>query len=155
MDVGSRNSYPAGALSNFTTNSFIIDEVQCGSLEGFLQGLKFKSVDMQKEICSYIGFGAKKAGAKKNWQEKQTLWWKGKPVNRHSVGYQELITRAYDACFEQSEKFRKALYAAGKDAVFTHSIGRSNESETVLTEREFCSQLMRLKRKLYERDSKV
>ena len=148
MDVGSRGSYPANALSNFSAHAFVIDEIACASMEGFLQSIKFKSVDMQKVICTYIGFGAKKAGSKKNWQEKQTLWWKGVPINRHSDRYQQLITRAYDCMFDQCESFRNALKAAGKNAVFTHSMGSSNESATVLTEREFCSQLMRLKRKL-------
>jgi predicted NAD-dependent protein-ADP-ribosyltransferase YbiA (DUF1768 family) len=152
MDVGSNNPYPAGALSNFTANTFVVDGVKCGSMEGFLQGLKFKSKDMQAEICTYIGFGAKKAGAKKNWQTTQTLWWKGVSIPRKSEKYQLLITAAYDAMFEQSPKFKNALRAAGKDAVFTHSIGRRNEAETVLTEREFCSQLMRLKRKMFEID---
>jgi predicted NAD-dependent protein-ADP-ribosyltransferase YbiA (DUF1768 family) len=149
MDVGSKNAYPAGALSNFTANTFVVDGVLCKSMEGFLQSVKFKSPEMQAEICTYIGFGAKKAGAKKNWQTTQTLWWKGVAIPRRSEAYQKLITAAYDAMFEQSAKFRNCLTAAGKDAVFTHSIGRHNESETVLTEREFCSQLMRLKRKLF------
>lgn len=150
MDIGSKNSYPAGALSNFTANNFIVDNVVCASMEGFLQGLKFKSIEMQAEICTYIGFGAKKAGSKKNWQKTQTLWWRGVPINRHSDTYQNLITKAYNSMFEHSSKFRNALKAAGQDAVFTHSMGRHNESETVLTEREFCSQLMRLKRKVFE-----
>lgn len=149
MNVGSRNPYPAGALSNFTGNTFIIDDILCRSMEGFLQGVKFKSPEMQAEICTYVGFGAKKAGSKKNWHRTQTLYWKGQPINRHSEGYQKLITAAYNAMFDQCDKFRNALRAAGKDAVFTHSIGRHKESETVLTEREFCSNLMRLKNKLF------
>lgn len=52
MEVGSKNSYPAGALSNFTAHSFVIDNIQCASMEGFLQSLKFKSEEMQKEVCT-------------------------------------------------------------------------------------------------------
>lgn len=44
----------------------------------------------------------------------------------------------------QNETFRKCLEDAGS-AIFTHSIGRNNEKETVLTEREFCSRLQHLK----------
>ena len=47
--------------------------------------------------------------------------------------------------FDQNESFRKALLASG-DSVLTHSMGSNKESETVLTEREFCSRLMRLRR---------
>lgn len=33
-------------------------------------------------------------------------------------------------------------------------MGKNKESETVLTEREFCSQLMRLKQKLFNGENK-
>lgn len=148
MDIRAGNKYPAGALSNFAAYTFVIDGIVCSSMEGFLQSLKFKSPEMQVEICKLIGMNAKRRGYGKNWWKRQTLWWQGQPVNRHSEGYQTLITRAYDMLFEQSEKFKKALSAAGKDATFTHSTGKSKETETILTEREFCSQLMRLKNKL-------
>jgi predicted NAD-dependent protein-ADP-ribosyltransferase YbiA (DUF1768 family) len=149
MEVGSRNGYPAGALSNFTAHSFTLDGIECASMEGFLQGLKFKSSEMQVEVCKLTGLRAKKRGYGKNWQRTQTLWWIGKPVHRTSEGYQSLITRAYDAMLEQCESFRKALQAAGPNAVFTHSIGRNKENETVLTEREFCGQLRRCRDKLF------
>ena len=47
MDIGSKSGYPAGALSNFSPHPFILDGVQCNSMEGFLQGLKFESKEMQ------------------------------------------------------------------------------------------------------------
>lgn len=37
MDIGSGKAYPAGALSNFAGHRFVIDDVQCNSMEGFLQ----------------------------------------------------------------------------------------------------------------------
>lgn len=149
MNVGSKGQYPANALSNFTPHAFIIDCVQCGSMEGFLQSLKFKSPEMQEHICTLVGYGAKKAGARKNWKEKQILWWRGQPIARRSKEYTILLTRAYDAMYDCSAKLRAALVDAGPQAVFTHSMGRSNENETVLTEREFCSQLHRLQRRLF------
>ena len=51
MDIGSRAGYPASALSNFAPHRFIFDDVECASMEGFLQSLKFKSPEMQKEVC--------------------------------------------------------------------------------------------------------
>lgn len=56
--------------------------------------------------------------------------------------------------FEQSDKFKSALRAAGENANFTHSIGKKRINETVLTESEFCGQLMRLKRKLFSLEEK-
>ena len=146
MDIGSRNSYPAGKLSNFTGFKFIFDDVECNSMEGLLQAFKFENIDSQKATCSLIGFSAKKKGSGRNsyWHQKQTLWWNGKAYLRKSKDYQFLLNRAYNALYSQNEDFRKCLIDAG-DAIFTHSIGRNNEKETVLTEREFCCRLQHLK----------
>lgn len=145
MDVGSKNGYPAGALSNFSPHPFIIDGVQCNSMEGFLQGLKFESKEMQEYVCSLVGYAAKKKGRNKNWQEKQTLYWRGKPIKRDSDEYQDLLNRAYNAMFENT-KFKAALEAS-KGATLTHSMGKNKKSETVLTTQEFCSRLTYLRDK--------
>jgi hypothetical protein len=120
-------------------------------MEGFLQALKFKNPDMQKHICTLVGFAAKKAGSGKNWQRDQTLYWKDKAIKRDSAEYQELLDGAYWALFSQNEKARKALLATG-DANLTHSIGRNKKSETVLTKQEFCSRLMDIRFKLKNTD---
>ena len=48
MDIGSGTGYPSAALSNFAPHSFVIDGVECASMEGFLQSLKFQDPEMQK-----------------------------------------------------------------------------------------------------------
>lgn len=146
MDIGSQNGWPSCALSNFAAHEFVIDGVQCASMEGFLQSLKFSNPDMQKEVCKLIGIKAKIAGKGKNWQRRQLLYWQGEAMERRSVKYQKLLDRAYDALYE-NQKFKAALAAAG-DATFTHSIGKRKEGETVLTIQEFCSRLNRLRERL-------
>lgn len=145
MDVGSKNGYPAGALSNFSPHPFELDGIKCNSMEGFLQGLKFESKEMQEYVCSLVGYAAKKKGRNKNWQEKQTLYWRGNPIKRDSEEYQNLLNRAYNAMYENT-KFRAALEAS-KGATLTHSIGKNKKNETVLTTQEFCSRLTYLRDK--------
>ena len=70
----------------------------------------------------------------------------GKEIDRHSKEYQDLIDKAYD-CISKNDGFRRALLATG-NATLTHSIGKRDESKTILTEREFCSRLMRLRNEL-------
>jgi hypothetical protein len=147
MDISSRGKYPANKLSNFAGHRFTIDEVQCNSMEGFLQALKFKSPEMQVEVCKLVGGGAKKKGSKKNWQTTQTLYWRGIAINRQSNEYQELITRAYNSMFEQSNSFKRALAASG-DSNLTHKMGRNKPAETVLTTQEFISRLNTCRKKL-------
>ena len=146
MDIGSGNTYPSSAISNFSPHPFIIDGVECASMEGFLQSLKFKNPDMQIEVCKLVGKAAKFKGGKKKWWRDQTLYWQGIEYKRDSQEYQELLDRAYDALFE-NEGFRKALEAT-KGANLTHSIGKRDIHKTVLTEREFISRLNRLRSKL-------
>ncbi len=144
MDIKSGKSYPAGALSNFSPHPFTFRGYEVSSMEGFLQGLKFKSPEMQLEIFKKVGFGAKRAGSGKNWQSTQTLWFQGEPIKRDSQEYQDILDEAYNAMFDQNTKAKKALMAT-QNAVLKHSIGRHKANETVLTRREFCGRLMKIR----------
>ena len=146
MDIGSGKTYPSSALSNFSPHPFVVDGVDCNSMEGFLQSLKFKNPKMQKQVCLLVGLKAKFKGKPKKWWETQTLWWQGKEINRHSQEYQDLLDKAYFA-LSKNTGFQKALLATGNSAL-THSIGKNDPSHTVLTEREFCSRLLKIRKEL-------
>ena len=146
MDIGSGSGWPSSALSNFAPHPFVIDGIECNSMEGFLQSLKFKEPAMQVEVCKLVGKAAKFKGKKKKWWKTQTLYWQGQEFKRDSFEYQALITRAFEALAENSS-FQKALLATGS-AVLTHSIGKNDPSQTILTSREFCSRLMMLRSRL-------
>ena len=139
MDIGSGKGYPSSALSNFAPHPFVLDDIPCNSMEGFLQSLKFSNPDMQKEVCLLVGKQAKFKGKDKKWWKTQILYWKGVAFDRDSFLYQELLDRAYKALSE-NEGFRRALMATGNSAL-THSLGKSDPKRTVLTAREFCSRL--------------
>ena len=151
MDIGAGNSYPACSLSNFSAHPFVLDGVECASMEGFLQSLKFKSADMQKEVCKLVGRKAKFRGKSKNWRRTQTLYWQGQEIDRHSPEYQTLLDRAYDA-LGQNKSFRCALEASG-DATLEHSIGKNKPNLTVLTVSEFTKRLYRL-RERFKQDNR-
>jgi predicted NAD-dependent protein-ADP-ribosyltransferase YbiA (DUF1768 family) len=146
IDIRSNVDYPASALSNFASHPFVFDGVECATMEGLLQSLKFEEPRVQVKICKLKAPVANSLGRKRNlaWRQVQTLWWQGQPIARESDAYQALLDRAYQAMCEQSASFREALLATG-DAVLTHSIGKSNQAQTVLTENELCSRLMRLR----------
>ena len=144
MDIGSGNKYPSNALSNFSPHPFVLDGVECSSMEGFLQSLKFESVEMQKHVCALVGISAKRKGRNKKWFKKQELYWQGKTYKRDSVEYQMLLNRAYSAMYKCSSSFRNALKASGSSNL-THSIGKTDSSKTVLTIKEFCSRLKTLR----------
>ena len=146
MDIGSGTGWPSAALSNFAPHPFTIDGIECASMEGFLQSLKYKEPDMQIEVCKLVGKAAKFKGKKKKWWRTQTLYWQGQEFKRDSQEYQDLLDRAFNA-LAQNTGFQKALLATGK-ATLTHSIGKSKEQETVLTKQEFCSRLTNIRSNL-------
>ena len=115
-------------------------------MEGLLQSFKFSNPEMQKEVCKLVGKQAKFKGKKKKWFKTQTLYWQGKEFKRDSEEYQELLDRAFDA-LSTNESFKKALLATG-NATLTHSIGKTQQSTTVLTRSEFCSRLTRIRTEL-------
>lgn len=144
MDIGNGNGYPQASLSNFSPHPFEFDGVLCNSMEGFLQSLKYDNVEMQKHVCTLVGKKAKFKGKKKAWYRKQELYWNGETFKRDSKEYQDLLDRAYETITRQNEGFRKALIATG-NATLTHSIGKSDTSKTILTVREFCSKLNKMR----------
>ena len=143
MDIGSGKGYPSSALSNFAPHPFVIDGVECASMEGFLQALKHKDPEMQKHVCTLVGIKAKNKGRNKKWYQTQTLHWQGKDIDRNGQEYQDLLDNAYNE-LGKNTGFQKALRASGK-AVFKHSIGKKKKNETVLTIQEFCSRLTKLR----------
>ena len=147
MNIHSKSGYPESALSNFAPHPFTVTWkgfiVECNSMEGFLQSLKFKNPEMQKEVCKLVGMKAKMKGKNKKWQVRQVLWWAGQPIGRHTDEYQELLDTAYEA-LSKNTKFEKALLATG-NATLTHTIGKSSSKETILTRSEFCKRLLKIR----------
>lgn len=146
MDIGSGSGYPSSNLSNFSPHGFVVDGVECASMEGFLQSLKFQDPEMQKHVCTLVGKAAKFKGKKKKWWKTQTLYWQGEAIPRDSERYQELLDKAFNALAENSS-FKRALLAT-QNATLTHNIGKKKPSETVLTKNEFTSRLTAIRSRL-------
>ncbi|MBP3823170.1 MAG: hypothetical protein J6I36_07110 [Bacteroidaceae bacterium] len=153
VDIWSKSDYPADVLSNLCSNGFRLDGMVCGSMEGFLQSLKQKDKDKQRQICSMKGKNAKKMTSA-GWQTDQIVWWKGVAIDRQSEEYGQLVRRAYQAMFEQNERFRAALMSTRGQKLF-HSRGESNLFKTILTESELCTILTELRDNYDKRDKGI
>lgn len=151
IDIGSGNEYPSPHLSNFYPHSFSVrwygEELECGSMEGFLQGLKFADPEMQRKVSLLSGTKAKYRGKRKKWYKTQTLYWLGTEFNRSSDFYTKLMQEAFFSLCGNRD-FRDALLETGNETL-THSLGRNKKEETVLTESEFCSLLTALRDALH------
>ena len=150
LDIRSNGLYPSNVLSNMCSNGFRFDGMVCGSMEGFLQSLKRKELDKQRQICSMKGGNARKMSVT-SWQTDQIVWWKGQAIDRQSEEYQRLIRRAYQAMFEQSERFRAALMQT-RGITLVHTSGEPSSYKTILTPSEFCGILTDLRDRYDLRD---
>jgi hypothetical protein len=65
MDIRSGGGYPCSALSNFAPHRFVLDGVECASMEGLLQSLKLDKAQVEVcEVCKLIGKAAKHRGGR-------------------------------------------------------------------------------------------
>lgn len=147
MDIRAGGGYPASALSNFAPHEFYFRGYRVASMEGLLQSLKFKKPHMQIHVMTLVGRAAKEMGSHKDWQRDGKLWWMGKPMDRYGEEYQDFLDEAYEALFTQNDSARRALLET-RDATLSHSLGKTRQKDTVLTQSEFCSRLMAVRRRL-------
>lgn len=153
LDIRSNGVYPSNVLSNLCSNGFRLDGVICGSMEGFLQSLKQQEKSKQLSICSMKGGNARKRSVT-SWQTDQIVWWKGVAIDRQGEEYQKLLRRAYQAMFDQNERFRAALMAT-RGITLIHISGNNDPYRTILTSQEFCQILTEIRDNYDKRDKNI
>lgn len=97
----------------------------------------------QKMVCALSKKEAKMRSTD-TWKKEQTVYWKGKPYNRHGNQFQFLLRRVYRAALQQCPKFKEALKATGNKRLY-HTVGKTSPRDTILTEKEFCTILTELR----------
>ena len=128
---------PAGFLSNLSPFPFIFDGIRYGSMEGFLQSLKFQHEVDVVGLREMSGLNAQRTGQAGNrWKESQTLWYRGMALKRQGVVYPLILRLAFEALYRQNPGYRAAIKATVGAALY-HSIGKADPTDTILTETEF------------------
>ena len=150
VDIDSQGEYPAYPLSNLYQCPFYFDGVYCASREGLLQAFKTEFINEQVRLCGLPGSIAQKAGQQyNNWKDDQFLYWHGKSYKRDSQEYWDLLLRVFDP--ENMSVDVLAALLATHNRELVHSIGKSDITDTVLTELEFCSLMTIARTKLKEK----
>ena len=153
LDIRSNGMYPSGVLSNLCSNAFRIDGVLCNSMEGFLQSLKHQDPTKQRQVCQLKGGNARKRSVS-SWQTDQIVWWRGQAIDRQGDDYQRLLYRAYQALFDQNERFKAALMAT-RGITLTHTTGETDPYKTILTASELCQILTEIRDNYDMRDKQI
>lgn len=152
INVGYKLKGPyAKVLSNLFPYEFDFKGKHLHSIESFFQGIKFKDIKMQNLIFNYSGLDSNniKVTSDYNWKETGFLYWQGKPIDRFSIEYDELVDELYISAI-QNPLYRNLLKNCNKDII--HTMGAIEKEETVFTRYEFEKQLNCLKDFLKERE---
>lgn len=150
LDISSDSTDPrAVALSNFTAQSFYIDGIPCNSMEGFLQSLKVSDPMLQANLCQLVGKHARQVGQQYNgWKKDQFLYWQNRVYPRISPQYDSLLNDVYEQVSKQCPDWTAALKAS-YPLQLTHTIGKTNPHDTVLTANQFCYILTNIRLSLF------
>lgn len=136
----------ARVLSNLFPMEFEFRNKVVKSLEGVLQGIKYKDIRTQNLVLNYSGLDAYHTRACNEidfWGDSGVLYWQGNPIDRYSEEYQLFIDELYISALK-NPLYVRALLATG-DKYLLHHIGKDNPNETVLTRFEFEERLNALR----------
>lgn len=136
----------AKVLSNLYPYSFVFKGQKVSSVEGVLQGIKYKDKKTQKLVFKYSGLDAYHTRACNNfdfWGKTGKLYFLGKEINRLSIDYQNFLDELYLSLLK-NKLFQRALISSG-DKYLLHHIGQTDENITVLTRYELESRLNTLR----------
>jgi hypothetical protein len=141
----------AKSLSNLYPYTFLMDGYLIRSMEGFLQSIKTNDMNEKVKMWGMSGIQCWKYGQQfNNWKDTQILYDNfSKSVYRHSKEYDFLIQRAFDALYK-NEDFKKRL----KESLpynISHTMGKTDKTDSVLTKDEYINNMERLRDQLRER----
>jgi len=133
-------------LSNLYPMEFRFRGKKVKSIEGVLQGIKYKDKKVQNLVLNYAGLDAyhtRGANTADFWGGEGILYRQGKPMKRDSEDYQLFLDELY-LSVSKNPLYKRCLLATG-DKYLLHHIGNTNIKETVLTRREYEERLNALR----------
>lgn len=126
INVSSRATDPAIRLiSNFAHTPFELDGELYASVEGFWQGLKFKSESTRREIAQLHGDAARRAGG--GAPDSEAFEYRGHTVGVGTADHRDLMFRACWEKFRQHDAARAALMAT-RERPLQHRMRRDSRS---------------------------
>ena len=142
INVSLGNENPKYAvLSNLARTPFKFDTYLFPTVEGFIQGLKFKDRGKQHEVFGLDGKEALKAGRVITRSiidpANHLIYWKGQKYTYLSQTHRVLIKRAIKAKFRGNYYARQCLVETG-DGELIHDVGKESPA-TSLPGSEFIS----------------
>lgn len=145
INVGYKYKGPyAKVFSNLFPYEFKFKGKKLQSIESFFQGIKFEDKKMQDMVFNYSALNSNyiKVCSGYDWKKTGIIYWQGKPIDRYSEEYDNLIDELYISAI-QNPIYRNLLKTT--DRQILHTMGGKEKNETVFTRYEFEKQLNCLK----------
>ena len=140
-------------LSNLYPIQFKFRGKKVNSIEGVLQGIKYKDKKIQNLVLKYSGADAyhtRAANTDDFWGNEGFLYWQGKPIKRDSKDYQTFLDELYLSA-SKNPIYKRALLAT-KNLYLLHHIGCEDITQTVLTRYEYELRLNSLREYLKQKN---
>ena len=141
-------------LSNLSATPFVLDGRVFGSVEGFIQSLKYPLGPRRDKIERLAGYLAQRAGKNPNEKIRKSLsagnqvflqLASGTKLGFQSAEHLEAIERAILAKFTQNSEALSKLKAT-QQRPLTHTLTRPDLQTTWLTPKQFCRILFRIRK---------
>lgn len=136
----------ARMLSNLYPMQFKFRGKKVASIEGVLQGIKYKDKKIQNLVLKYAGLDAyhtRGANTLDFWGTSGKLYWQGTEIDRKSEEYQIFLDELYLSAVK-NPLYKKALLAT-ENKYLLHHIGNEDVNQTVLTRAEYEERLNTLR----------
>lgn len=135
VSYGLKGTFPK-LLSNLFNYNFKFYDCDFGSIEGFFQGIKYKDIELQKQVFKYSGREAVslKDATLYDWTKTGNIYFLGKEIKRDSLEYDQLVNELYISAI-QNKLYRNAIKNCPLPII--HAIGKESKKETVFTRYEF------------------
>ena len=146
-DVSDERGFPFGMLDPSAPVRFEIDGVECASLDGFVESLKFERIIDQKNVTKRVGEDAREQGKNQDNPANQIadriLHWQGRTFKRNSKEFDKLLARVFRE-MAKNARYQEALLIT-QDVDFRHPKGKIAKKDTILTRKELTDNLKKLR----------
>src|SRR5690606_4651517 len=129
---------------------FVLDDILFASIEGFIQGIKFREDDPRRtQAFESSAWDAKHIGEQ---ADRSGAYWAGVCIAYGSAEHHDLVARAIRARIEQCTGLRRVLMST-EGLTLIHETGHGPESpNTSLPATVFCGILTELRKELLRGD---
>lgn len=153
IDIHSKSDGLGSLLSPLAGYNLSVSGNQYTSMAAFLESLKVRDKNLRNQFSANddgcdTGAMAQIMGKKyTEWKNDKLLFFHDREYRRDSLRYHAFLSRSLKNCVQRNKHLQKILLKTG-DCILISTETERDPQETVLTNRELCCGLMRMREKM-------